>query len=212
MVPSPKQGEKSAHEPKQKPFIRADGCKVFIISKTVAVYDTDGKLLKQENIIDYTKENVRGAYGDLARFIRTWSAEDKKEAIAAALAGQGISLDKLKREMHMEDVDDYDFICHVAYDQKPLTRRERAEGVKKRDFLHKFAGAAREVLETLLDKYMNFGIEEIERTDVLRMPEFKKFGTMLSIAGLFGGTAGYQAALKELEAEIYKQDNTDKAG
>lgn len=141
-------------EPRTVPFVRPDGCKVFTTIKTISIYDTDGKLLKQENIIDYTKENVRGQYGDLSTFIRTWSETDKKEAISDALAQQGISLEKLKHDMNMADVDDYDFICHVAYDQKPLTRRERAEGVKKRDFLHRFKDAAREVLEILLDKYM----------------------------------------------------------
>lgn len=112
--------------------------------------------------------------------------------------------------MQMDDVDDYDFICHVAYDQKPLTRRERVEGVKKRDFLHRFKDAAREVLEILLDKYMNLGINEIEKTAVLNLAEFQKYGKPSRIASLFGGKQGYMEALKELEKELY--DNKDKAG
>ena len=202
--------EKDPKEPRTLPYVRADGCKVFTTLKTVSIYDTDGKLLKQENIIDYTKENVRGQYGDLAKFIRTWSETDKKAAIAEALASQGIDLDKLKHDMQMDDVDDYDFICHVAYDQKPLTRRERVEGVKKRDFLHRFKDAAREVLEILLDKYMNLGINEIEKTAVLNLAEFQKYGKPSRIASLFGGKQGYMETLKELEKELY--DNKDKAG
>ena len=197
-------------EPRTVPFVRADGCKVFTTTKTISIYDTDGKLLRQENIVDYTKENVRGHYGDLSKFIRTWSEADKKEAIAEALAQQGIDLDKLKHDMQLDDVDDYDFICHVAYDQKPLTRRERAEGVKKRDFLHRFKDAAREVLEILLEKYMNLGIKEIENTAVLNLAEFQKFGKPSRIAALFGGKQGYKEALKALEQELYK--NEDKAG
>lgn len=197
-------------EPRFVPFVRADGCKVVTTTKTVSIYDTDGKLLKQENIIDYTKENVRGQYGDLAKFINTWSETDKKEAIAEALAQQGIDLDKLKHDMKMDEVDDYDFICHVAYDQKPLTRRERAEGVKKRDFLNRFKDAAREVLEILLDKYMNLGIKEIENTEVLNLAEFKKFGVPSRIAALFGGKKGYKQAIKEMEKELYS--DKDKVG
>ena len=168
------------------------------------------RLLRPKVIVDYTRENVQGQYGTLDKFIHTWSAEEKKKAIAEALAKQGIDLDKLKRDMGMADVDDYDFICHVAYDQKPLTRRERAEGVKKRDFLHRFKDAAREVLEILLDKYMNLGIKEIETTTVLKLAEFQKFGTPGSIAKLFGGNKGYKETVRELAKEIYK--NEDKAG
>ena len=197
-------------EPRFVPFVRADGCKVITTTKTVSIYDTDGKLLKQENIIDYTKENVRGQYGDLAKFINTWSETDKKEAISEALAQQGIDLEKLKHDMKMDEVDDYDFICHVAYNQKPLTRRERAEGVKKRDFLNRFKDAAREVLEILLDKYMNLGIKEIENTEVLNLAEFKKFGIPSRIAALFGGKKGYKQAIKEMEKELYS--DKDKVG
>jgi type I site-specific restriction endonuclease len=96
----------------------------------------------------------------------------------------------------MAEVDDFDFICHVAYDQKPLTRRERANNVKKRDFLSRYSGAAREVLEALLDRYMNTGIYEIEKTDVLKLDPFNKFGKPSRIAQLFGGREGYLKAVK----------------
>lgn len=192
-------------EPRTIPFVREDGCKVFTTTKTVSIYDTNGKLLKQESIVDYTRENVQGQYGTLDKFIHTWSAEEKKKAIAEALAKQGIDLDKLKRDMGMADVDDYDFICHVAYDQKPLTRRERAESVKKRDFLHRFSGAAKEVLELLLNQYMNLGIKAIEETSIFAMKEFQKYGKPSRIIkNCFGGKQEYKDALKALENEIYK--------
>ena len=110
----------------------------------------------------------------------------------------------MKADQGMSDVDDFDFICHIAYDKKPLTRRERAGNVKKRDFLSRYNGAAREVLEALLEKYMNAGIYELETTDILKLDPLKRFGAPSRIVGLFGGKAGYFAAIKALEEELYK--------
>ena len=190
--------------PPVKPIVDKNGCRVEVIGKTVSLYDTNGKLLRQENIIDYTKSNILGTYASLDNFIRQWSAQEKKEAIRTLLAQEyGIDLDAIKAEHGMTDVDDFDFICHVAFDRKPLTRRERANNVKKRDFLSKYSGTAREVLETLLDKYMNAGIYEIEKTEVLKLDPFLKYGKPSKIAQLFGGKSGYLKAVKELEKEIY---------
>ena len=191
-------------EPKHMPYVDAEGAQVQLIQETVSVYDTNGKLLRQENIIDYTRRNIRGNYADLGSFVRKWSQTEKKEAIRQELQTHGIDLDQLKKDQHMEDVDDFDFITHVAYDQKPLTRRERAENVKKRDFLHKYSGVARQVIEALLEKYANDGITEIERTEVLRLDPFRRMGNPARIAKLFGGKEGYLRAVKELEEEIYR--------
>ena len=191
-------------EPKHIPYVDAEGAKVQLIHETVSVYDTNGKLLRQENIIDYTKRNIRGNYADLGSFVRKWSQTEKKEVIRQELKSHGIDLDQLKKDQHMEDVDDFDFITHVAYDQKPLTRRERAENVKKRDFLHKYSGVARQVIEALLEKYANDGITEIERTEVLRLDPFRRMGNPARIAKLFGGKEGYLKAVRELEEEIYR--------
>lgn len=191
-------------DPKQpKPIVNRDGCQVKIVYKTVSVYDANGKLLRQESIIDYTKENILGAYASLDNFIRKWSAEEKKEKIRGLLREQGIDLETLKEDQGMSDVDDFDFICHVAFDEKPLTRKERAENVKKRDFLNKYSGAAREVLEALLDKYMNTGIYEIEKTEILKLDPFMRMGKPQKIASYFGGKDGYLKAVKELENAIY---------
>ena len=186
------------------PYVDADGAKVHLIHQTVSVYDTNGKLLRQENIIDYTRRNIRGNYADLGSFVRKWSESEKKDAITQELKSHGIDLEQLKKEQNMEDVDDFDFITHVAYDQKPLTRKERAENVKKRDFLHKYSGVARQVIEALLDKYTNDGITEIEKTEVLKLDPFKRIGNPARIAKLFGGKAGYLQAVKDLEKEIYR--------
>lgn len=192
--------------PNPKPIINRDGCKVEIIHKTVSVYDVNGKLLRQESIIDYTKENIRGEYASLDNFIRQWSKEEKKERIKEMLLERGIDLELMKAEQGLDDVDDFDFICHVAFDQKPLTRKERANNVKKRDFLNKYSGIAREVLESLLDKYMNTGIYEIEKTEILKLDPFLKLGKPAKIAGYFGGKAGYIKAVRELEEEIYADE------
>ena len=194
--------------PRQMPVVDAEGCTVRIINKTVSVYDTNGKLLRQESIVDYTKSNILGTYASLDNFIRQWTAEGKKESIRELLRERGIDLELMKAEQAMSDVDDFDFICHVAFDKKPLTRRERADNVKKRDFLSRYSGAAREVLEALLDRYMNTGIYEIEKTDILKLDPFAKMGKPARIAGYFGGRDGYMQAVKALEKAIY----ADEAG
>ena len=192
--------------PRVKPIVNRDGCKVEIIHKTVSVYDANGKLLRQESIVDYTKENIRGEYASLDNFIRQWTAEEKKDKIRELLLERGIDLELMKADQNMSDVDDFDFICHVAFDKKPLTRRERANNVKKRDFLSKYSGVARQVLEALLDKYMNTGIYEIEKTEILKLDPFLKLGKPAKIAAYFGGKAGYLKAVKELEEAIYAEE------
>lgn len=192
--------------PAIKPVVGRDGCKVEIIHKTVSVYDANGQLLRKESIVDYTKENIRGEYASLDNFIRQWSKEEKKEKIREMLLERGIDLELMKVDQNMVDVDDFDFICHVAFDKKPLTRKERANNVKKRDFLSKYSGVAKEVLEALLDKYMNTGIYEIEKTEILKLDPFLKLGKPTKIAGYFGGKAGYMQAVKELEESIYADE------
>ena len=189
-----------------KPIISRDGCKVEIIHKTVSVYDANGKWLRKETIVDYKKKNIRGEYASLDNFIRQWSKEEKKEKIREMLLERGIDLELMKSEQSMADVDDFDFICHVAFDKKALTRKERANNVKKKDFLSKYSGIAREVLESLLDKYMNTGIYEIEKTEILKLDPFQKLGKPAKIAGYFGGKAGYMQAVKELEEAIYADE------
>lgn len=190
--------------PKVKPYVDKNGCRVEVIQKSVAIYDTNGKLLRQESIIDYTKSNIFGEYASLEDFIQKWATEDKKETIKEMFLSRGIDLDAIKADEGMSDVDDFDFICHIAYNQKPLTRKERAENVKKRNVFAKYGETARKVLEALLDKYADGGVIEIESIDVLKLEPFVKFGKPIKIAQLFGGKNGYLQAVKELEREIYR--------
>ena len=178
--------------------------RVDVLQRLVSIYDTDGKLLKQESIEDYTKESILGTYQTLENFIQTWNGEQKKEIIRNMLKEKGIDLELIKKDQNMTDVDDFDFICHIAFNQKPLTRRERAENVKKRDIFGKYGEAAREVIEALLDKYAELGIYDIESTEILKQNPFTKYGKPARIAALFGGNDKYRIALKELENELYK--------
>lgn len=188
------------------PTIDKNGLKVKIINKTVSIYDTNSKLLKRESIIDYTKENIRGEYADLDDFIRSWRKDPKKEIIRKMLEESGIDIDFLKQENNMENVDDFDFICHIAYDKKPLTRKERADNVKKHDFFSKYSGVAREVLEALLDKYMNQGIREITSIDVLKLDPIIRLGKPSKIIKEFGGRDLYNSAIIDLQNAIYENE------
>ena len=191
-------------DPKHKYVVDSRGCKVMVTQKIAAYYDTDGKLLRQESIIDYTKASIYGTFSSLDNFILQWSAEEKKAKIQELFRERGIDLEQVKADESMSDVDDFDFICHIAFDQKPLTRRDRAENVKKRNVFAKYGGEARAVLEALLEKYADSGIYEIEDMDVLKLDPFIKFGKPAKIASLFGGREGYIRAVRELEQEIYK--------
>ena len=190
----------------EKPIVDRNGCRVEIIYKAVSIYDTNGRLLRQESITDYTKENVIGEYATLDAFIREWRADPKKEKIRDMLRDRGIDLEKMKADQGMTDVDDFDFICHVAYDRKPLTRKERADNVKKRDFLSKYSGVAREILEALLDKYMNAGIYEIGKAEILKLDPFQRYGKPARISSFFGGKEGYLKAVQELEDALYSDE------
>lgn len=191
-------------EPQPKPYVDVDGCTVRIINKVVSVYDADGKLLRHENIIDYTKTNILGEFANLEHFIRSWNSEEKKRTISELFKEHGIDIQALKESQGMCDIDDFDFIIHIAFDKKPLTRKERANDVKKRDFISKYNGLAKEVLKALLDMYSNEGIYQIEDTQVLKLDPFIRMGKPAAIVKLFGGKEGYKKAVKELEEEIYK--------
>ena len=197
-------GKEPPVDPVETPIVDKDGCKVKIINKTVSVYDANGKLLRQEDIIDYTRTNIKGEYASLSDFIHKWKASDKKKTIEQSFMAMGIDLKALKADQGMSDVDDFDFICYVAYGKKPLTRKERANNVKKKDFFSKYSAEAQAVLSILLDKYMNQGITEVEDIKVLSLADFAEFGKPAKIVKLFGGKAQYEAAIRELEESIYE--------
>ncbi len=186
-----------------KPIVDREGCRVEVINKVVSVYDANGKLLRTESITDYTRKNINETYVNFDDFISHWNAAEKKAEITDLLRDNGINLHVLKQEKNMDDVDDFDFICHIAYGKKPLTRRERAENVKKRDVFNKYGAGARKVLEALLDKYANDGISQLENRMVLKLDPFRQMGSPANIAKLFGGNKQYFSAVKELENLIY---------
>ena len=189
--------------PRPNPIVDKNGCEVKVINKVVSVYDTNGKLLRTESITDYTKKNIIDTYATIETFTSKWNALKRKSEIAETLKEAGIDLAVLKHDRNMDDVDDFDFICHIAYGKKTLTRRERAEQVKKRDVFSKYGEQARLVLEALLDKYMDEGISELENLSVLKNDPFRRFGSPANIARLFGGKQGYLNAVNNLTQLIY---------
>lgn len=190
-------------EPRPKPIVDKDGCQVIVINKVVSVYETNGKLLRTESITDYTKKSIVDTYATIDTFTSKWQETKKKSDISEMLKETGIDLASLKHDQDMDDVDDFDFICHIAYGKKTLTRHERAEQVKKRDIFSKYGEQARLVLEALLDKYTKEGVSGLESFTVLENDPFRKLGSKANIVKFFGGKQGYLDAVKELEQNIY---------
>ncbi|MGX7196205.1 EcoAI/FtnUII family type I restriction enzme subunit R [Enterococcus olivae] len=175
---------------------------VKVLSERVQYVDKDGKLIT-ESLIDYTKKNILEQYSRLDDFLRTWTEAERKQAIIDELQDDGVLLEAVRQELGKTELDDFDLICHIAYDKAPLTKKERAENVKKRHYLYKYSDVAKEVIEALLDKYANDGIKEIEDTKVLQLKEFQKIGSPMKIVKAFGGKEAYLKAVQELENEIY---------
>lgn len=187
-------------EPREKYFV--NGVNVAILNERVEYLDANGKLITA-SLKDYTRQKVREQYHSLDDFLQKWNASDKKQTIIEQLTEQGIIFANLKAAVNKE-MDIFDLICHTAFDQPPLTRAERARNVKKRDYFTQYGEQARQVLEALLDKYADEGIENIEDMKILKVKPLDALGSPLEIVGLFGGKMGYLQALGELELEIYR--------
>jgi len=177
------------------------GVEVRVASKRVQYYDQDGKLIT-ESLSDYTKKRVKAKYGSLDRFLQTWNEADKKAAIVRELEEQGVLFRALADEVG-EGIGPFDLICHIAYGQPPLTRRERAENVRKRDYFTKYGEQARAVLNALLDKFSDGGLDDIETMAVLKVQPISDFGSVKEIVGEFGGKDAYHEAIRELQSAIY---------
>lgn len=178
---------------------------VYVLAERVQFYGPDGKLIT-ESLHDYTRTCVRKNYATMNDFIRRWSAADRKKAIIDELAQQGVLWEPLAQEVEKKlnkKLDAFDLVCHVAFDQPPLSRRERAENVKKRNYFSKYGEPARKVLEALLDKYADTGIEHIEDIKVLQIDPLSRLGTPPELVKPFGGKDGYLKAVKDLEDELY---------
>jgi type I restriction enzyme R subunit len=174
---------------------------VYVVSERVQYYGPEGKLIT-ESLKDYTRSTVRRDYASLDEFLRSWNKAERKTAILRELEEHGLLLAALADEVG-KDYGAFDLICHVAFDQPPLTRRERAEQVKKRNYFAKYGDQARRVLETLLDKYADTDIENIEDITILTLDPFRSMGTATELVSAFGGKPAYMAALHELEEHLY---------
>lgn len=180
-----------------------NGVAVGVIAQRVQYYDADGKLVT-ESFKDYTRKTLLKEYASLDDFTRKWQDADRKEAIIHELEQQGIIWEVLAEEVG-KDLDPFDMLCHVVYGQPPLTRKERAENVRKRNYFTKYSEAAQAVLDNLLDKYADAGVQEIESIQVLKLKPFDSMGTLPEIIKTgFGDRNGYNQALSELENEIYQ--------
>lgn len=188
--------------PEKRHKYRVRGVDVTILNERVQYYDKDGKLIT-ESVTAYSKKNILGEYATLDSFLRAWNSEQRKQAIIDELQERGVLLEAIREASGNKDIDDFDLICHIAYDKAPLTKAERVNNVKKRGYLYKYSGLAQEVLSALLDKYMNDGIKDIDNLAILSNDPFRKYGTPMKIAKLFGGKAGYMQAVHELQEELY---------
>jgi type I restriction enzyme, R subunit len=177
------------------------GVEVSVVAERVQYYDKDGKLIT-ESLIDFTKHAVAKQYGSLADFLRRWTGADRKQVIIDELREHGVLLEALRDEVG-KDMDPFDLICHIVYDQPPLTRRQRAEQVRKRDVFTKYGKQARAVLDALLDKYASEGLAHIEDIGVLRVQPLSDLGTPVQLVAHFGGKEGYEHAVRELESALY---------
>lgn len=175
---------------------------VYVVAERVQYYGPDGKLIT-ESLKDYTRRVVRKEYGSLDHFLRMWTKAEKKRVVVEELEKQGVFFGALAEEIG-KDLDPFDLICHVVFDQPPLSRRERAENVRKRNYFTRYGGQARAVLAALLDKYAGEGIADIEDLSILKVPPINQLGTPVEIVKWFGGKKKYQAAMQELGRELYR--------
>jgi type I restriction enzyme R subunit len=187
----------------KRPKQYINGVNVSVLVSRELYFDSNGKPITI-SLKDHTKEIIKGKYTSLEDFLLSWNHADKKEAIIKELQEQGVMVEALYEAVDKQ-VDLFDLICHVAYDQPPLTRKERANNVKKRNYFTKYGEQARKVLETLLDKYADEGVENIESIEVLRVKPFDEYGSPIEIISHFGDKQHYLDAVKELENELYKQ-------
>ena len=182
-----------------------EGEKIAITTEIVSILGEDGKTMRTESITDFTRKQIRKRYATLNDFVKNWTEAERKKVIVDELKDYSVLVDAVReKNPALAHADIFDVICHVAFDQPPVTRRERANNVKKRNYFAKYEGKAREVLEALLDKYADYGILNLEDSDILDTAPFNKIGKPQKIVKLFGGLDKFEQALKELENEIYK--------
>ncbi len=183
--------------------IYIDGVPAQIIAERIEYLDEDGRLVT-ESLRDFTKAALKKRFASLDDFLKRWESADRKEAVLEELEAEGLPFEAVARELG-KDLDPFDLICHVAFDKPPLTRRERADNVKKRDVFTKYGGQARAVLDALLAKYADEGVINIDDADVLRVPPINQIGTPVEILRSFGGKAAFERAIHDVQAALYSE-------
>jgi type I restriction enzyme R subunit len=191
----------SGNGPQPQTRYYVDNVPVMMVMERVQYLDEYGKLIT-ESLTDYTRKAVRKNFASLDAFLATWNDAERKQAVIEELATQGVFFDELAEQVG-RDYDAFDLVCHIAFDQPPLTRKERADGVKKRNIFGKYGDKARAVLEALLQKYADSGIASVESLEILKVDPLTKFGTPVEIVRIFGGRDNYITAIRELENALY---------
>lgn len=197
-----KPGKEGSGKHGSRDKVYVNGVPVTVLNERVQYIGPDGKLIT-ESLTDYSRKNILGEYAQMDDFLRVWNSSNRKSAILDELRERGVLLDALREETGNSDLDDFDLICHIAWDMKPLTRSERARKVKSGAYLNKYEGLAREVMTALLDKYARFGIEELASTNILSIEPFLSMGGSLKIAKAFGGKEKVLMAMNEPQNELY---------
>jgi type I restriction enzyme R subunit len=185
----------------QKVFV--DGIDVRVIAERVEYLDENGKLVT-ESLRDFTKAALKKRFASLDDFLKRWKAAERKQAIVEELEAEGLPLDPITEELG-KDLDPFDLICHVAFDRKPLTRRERAESVRKRDVFTKYGPQARAVLDALLAKYADEGVLNLDDANVLKIAPFNAMGSVVELIKAFGDRRGFEHAVHELQSALYQE-------
>ena len=198
--PTTDEADETPPPPRQKQYV--NGVDVSVLVSRELYFDQHGRPITA-SLKDHTKEIIKGQFASLNDFLNKWNTTDRKEAIIAELQTQGVLVEALYSAVDKQ-VDLFDLICHVAYDQPPMTRKERANNVKKRNYFTKYGDQARKVLEALLDKYADQGIENMENITILTVPPINELGSVTEIIKIFGSREKYDQAIKELENELYK--------
>jgi type I restriction enzyme R subunit len=193
-------GPKPPGGPQKKVYV--DGIDVRIIAERVEYLDEGGKLVT-ETLRDFTKTALRKRFASLDDFLKRWKNTERKQAIIEELEAEGLPLDPIADELG-KNLDPFDLICHIAFDRKPLTRRERAENVRKRDIFTKYGPQARAVLDALLTKYADEGVLSLDDANVLRVTPFTSMGSVMELVRAFGGKQGFEQAVQEMQTEIYR--------
>jgi type I restriction enzyme R subunit len=202
-VDPPFPGESGVKERRARYVV--DNVAVRVVAERVQYYGPDGKLIT-ESLRDFTRHRVKQQFISLDAFLRRWNDADQKRVLIEELATRGVLWEELAGEVEKklgQPLDPFDLICHVAFDQPPLSRRDRAAKVRKRNYFAKYQGTARQVLEGLLDKYADSGVEHIEDVKILQLDPFRKLGSPVELIGVFGGKGAYLSAVSDLENELY---------